>query len=126
MEDSRRGAVAISGAQFQTNAINRNSNPSRDHIARLIMGVGVAWNLDALIQIKSANHEPLSTDEGSTNEAGRHLHSGGICISVEQSLFISLNILSKLLHRGYVRSYLEKVLASGRAIHGQSKMVQII
>jgi hypothetical protein len=61
------------------------------------MGVGVAWNLDALIQIKSANHEPLSADQGSTNETGSHLRSGGICILIEQSLFLSLNILSKLL-----------------------------
>ena len=124
------------------------------------------WNLDALVQIKSANHEPFTADQGSTNETGSHLHSGGICISIEQSLFISfeysqlnavpftgflillnkatlsLDWISFVLHKGYIRfdlensesfavishlnSFLEKMVASGRAIPGQSKMVQII
>jgi hypothetical protein len=65
------------------------------------MGVGVAWNLDALIQIKSANHEPLSADQGSTNETGSHLRSGCICILIEQSLFISLNSVN-CIHKGYI------------------------
>lgn len=94
MHRSRWSRIAVARPQIRAFAIHAQPNPSRDHISSLVLGMRMAGDLDSLLQIKTADHQPFIAYQSSAGQAGKHLHD--LCPVIEKEHLLGLYRLGQI------------------------------